>query len=188
MAQLFRAVGIHIIMATQTVKANIVTTEVKNAMPAALAFACKNATASIMIVGDGSAVGLHPVGRCIMDWGGQQKELQSPLINDKMIAQIIEGARDGQWEEQELSRHDVTDLDIFRASLEAFEGRLSVDPLFNHFRQNQRPIPRGELLNIITSYYDKEVVVDGILFKVMRGDNHHPNRMVAVEEEPELEG
>jgi len=181
-AQLFRAVGIHLVLATQTPTKEVIPLTIRNAIPGRVAYSCPNATASALIIGDGRAAGLSPAGRCVLDWNGRQVEMQSPLIPDRVIASVIEGAIRGEYEEYEIKRHDVTEEEIFKIALEEFAGGLPADYLYRWFANKQRHIPRSEVRDIIGRYLGQEVMVGSTVYRVEKGAGGKPPHLVTVED------
>jgi hypothetical protein len=182
--QTFRAVGIHLVLATQTPKKEIISIMLQNAIPAHVAFSCPNAAASQLIIGNGSATDLSPQGRCILDWSGKQMELQAPLIPDRMISSIIDGAMRGEYEEFEPARHDVTEEEIFQVGLEEFGGNLPYHELYHWFSKHQRGISRPEIERVIRSYGDKEIAIGSSIYKVIPMRNGKPASLKSMDEEP----
>lgn len=181
--QVFRAVGIHLVLATQTPKKEVIGITLKNAIPGRLAFNCPDVTASMLIIGNGQATGLSPAGRCILDWNGRHVELQTPLIPDRVISSVIDGAIRGEYEEFELKRHDVTEEEIFKVALDEFAGGLPADQMYRWFNNRQRHIPRQEVRDIISAYIGKAVTIGTSVYQVQSGSGGKPPYLVAVEEE-----
>jgi hypothetical protein len=184
-AQLFRAVGIHLVLATQTPTKQVISLEIRNAIPGRIAFNCPNPTASTLIIGNGRAVGLHPRGRAVLDFGGKLTELQSPLITTTQVDKIIAAALRGEWDDVTLQRHDVTDEEVFRTALEEFDGQLPAEELWKHFRNRQRRIPRDEVRAIIRKYLGKEVMVGSTVYSVVQNFGNRPHYLKVVEEKVE---
>lgn len=181
-AQLFRAVGIHLVLATQTPTRQVISLEIRNAIPARIAFSCPNPTASTLIIGNGRAVGLSPRGRAVLDWAGKLTELQSPLITTTQVDKIIAAALRGEWDDVTLQRHDVTDEELFRVALEEFDGQLPADELWKHFRNRSRRIPREDVRAIIRKYLGKEVMVGSTVYRVEQNFGNRPHYLKVVEE------
>lgn len=181
-AQLFRAVGIHLVLATQTPTRQVISLEIRNAIPARIAFSCPNATASTLIIGNGRAVGLTPRGRAVLDYGGKLTELQTPLITTTQVDKIIAAALRGEWDDVTLQRHDVTDEELFRVALEEFDGQLPVEELWKHFRNRQRRIPRDEVRAIIRRYLGREVMVGSTVYQVVQNFGNRSHYLKVVEE------
>jgi len=182
-AQLFRAVGVHIVPATQTVVKQVISLSVRNAIPGRLAFGCPSVIASSLVIGNGAAAGLSPAGRAILDYNGKQTMLQTPLIPDRLVEKVIEGAIRGEYEEYELKRHDVTEADVFRVALEEFGGKLPPDELYRWFNNKGRHIPRQEVREIVTRYLGQEVPLGGSIYRVVQGKGGRPPYLETTEEQ-----
>lgn|GEM_PF-2511013 len=186
-AQLFRAVGIHLVPATQTPNKQVINLALKNAIPGRIAFSCPSVTASTLIIGNGRAAGLSPTGRCVLDWNGKQIEIQTPLILDRMVEQVIQGAIRGEYEEYELRRHDVTDEELFKVALAEFAGALPADQLYRWFNNHQRKIPRQEVRETIAHHLGKEVMIGSNVYRVQAGAGGRPPSLVVVEDTNRLD-
>lgn len=93
-----RAVGIYIVLATQTPSSSIVPQQIGNNMDSRAAFRCGSGTASGILLGDGKyeAARLPNIpGRFLWKWGGEMIELQAPLIADTTVKKIVADARRG---------------------------------------------------------------------------------------------
>lgn len=181
--QLFRSVGIHIVLCTQTITNKVLTFDIVNSLPAHVAFGCSSVTASTLIIGDGRAVTLNHKGRCILDWNGRQIEIQTPLIPDRVIEAVVQGAIKGDYEEFELARHDVTEEEVFKVALNEFAGGLPADEIYRYFNNLGRRIPRQEVREIITRYLNKEVTIGLNVYTIKPGSGSKPPFLVAMEEE-----
>jgi hypothetical protein len=133
LAQKMRAVGIHIILATQSPKREVISTLIKTNLPGKMAFSCPTNTASILIIDSALARGLQPNGRYIYQKGSESLEIQAPYVSDKQLRKIAAGAIDGHQEVQTRG-HDVTEREIITYSVDQLEGGLGVRDIYNHFR------------------------------------------------------
>lgn len=90
LAQKARAVGIHLILATQQPKSEVVTSLIKVNIPARLAFAVGNHHESRAILDNAGAEQLLGQGDCLFyDRSGKMLRLQSPFIADSSITQVL---------------------------------------------------------------------------------------------------
>jgi len=128
-----RAVGIHVVLATQSPKAQVISTLIKTNLPGKMAFACPTNTASILIIDSGAARGLQPRGRYIYQKGTEQLEIQAPFISPQHLKRIIGSVRTG--DKQILLRgHDIGATEIIIASVDHYDGDLKIKEMYNHFR------------------------------------------------------
>ena len=183
-AGLFRAAGIYVVPSTQRPDKTVITGIIKQNCPARLAFNCADMHSSMLIIGNGSATGLTPRGRAKLQWGGRIQEVQTPFMPDRVIESVIEQAMQGEYEDIELKRHDVTEDEIFRVGLEEFAGQLPLHDLHRHFRGQGRLIPRDEVSDILKKYSGKELMIAGVLYRVEPASGNRPAQLVVVEEQP----
>ena len=178
-AQRFRAVGIHVILCTQIPKAEVISTRIKGVLPAKLAFSVPTLAASMVIVDNGDARGLQPVGRCVYQWDGQY-EVQTPYINEEIISEIVNGAISGVYEESK-STHDVTILELMEYALANESGYLSRDLLYREYKA--RGLTMDELNQWLSSMEGQEYVIGTSLYRVDSARGNRPRRLVAVDED-----
>lgn len=132
-ASRMRAVGIHVVLATQSPKAQVISTLIKTNLPGKMAFACPTNVASILIIDNGAARGLQPRGRYIYQKGTEQIEIQAPYIAPQHLKRIISSAKTG--DKQILLRgHDVSPMEIIIVSIDYFDGDLRQADIYEHFR------------------------------------------------------
>lgn len=132
-ASRMRAVGIHVVLATQSPKAQVISTLIKTNLPGKMAFACPTNVASILIIDSGAARGLEPRGRYIYQKGTEQIEIQAPYISPQHLKRIITSVRTG--DRQILLRgHDVSPIEIIIVSIDQFDGMMRLGDMYNHFR------------------------------------------------------
>lgn len=132
-ASRMRAVGIHVVLATQSPKAQVISTLIKTNLPGKMAFACPTNVASILIIDNGAARGLQPRGRYIYQKGTEHIEIQAPYISPQHLKRIVGSAKTG--DKQILLRgHDVSPMEIIIVSIDHFDGALRHDDIYDHFR------------------------------------------------------
>jgi DNA segregation ATPase FtsK/SpoIIIE-like protein len=158
-----RAVGIHIILATQSPKVQVVSTIVKTNLPVKMAFSVPTNTASILIIDKGDAKDLEPKGRYIYQGRGDFIEVQAPFLSDRQIRQIIQDAIDGKTRSATARGHDITDSELVRYAVHHLGGKLTGDDLFNHF---QGRISFQELAGWLKSMDGDVIEVDGKYYEV----------------------
>jgi S-DNA-T family DNA segregation ATPase FtsK/SpoIIIE len=176
-AQRMRAVGIHVILATQTPKKEVISTLIKSNMPGRMAFSCTDHTSSILIVDSIAARGLEPQGRFVFQKGAQTITVQAPFIGERQLEQIIQGAKDGK-SYQDMShqeKHDVSIQEILRWAWNENGGRLPVAMVYNHFRE--RGLGKTETEESLKSIENTEIELDGELYLVEPGTNRKARQM-----------
>ena len=129
-----RAVGIHVILATQSPKVQVVSTIVKTNLPVKMAFSVPSNTASILIIDKGDAKDLEPKGRYVYQGRGDFLEVQAPFMSDRQIRQIIQDAIDGKTRRAPTRGHDVTSAELVRYAVHHLGGKLTGDDLFSEFQ------------------------------------------------------
>lgn len=88
-ARLARFTGIHMLLATQRPDREVMPGGIKANIPLAIAFKCKNATNSKILLDHGGAAQLPPIqGRCIIQYNGE-RQAQSLLLDEHIAKQII---------------------------------------------------------------------------------------------------
>ena len=156
---MYRAVGFHVLLATQTPKVQVVSTLIKTNFSARLAFGVPDNTASRVIIDNTKAKGLGPQGRAIFQFGIMQVETQVPWIEkSELLAIIKEAQEDGGAVEDRVSM-----LDIFQYSIAHLEGSLAVRELHDQFQTN---ISYNDLADSLKAMDDLVVDVDGVEFLV----------------------
>lgn len=173
---LLRAAGIHIIIGTQTPTKQVLGLLVRSNLPTKMAFNCSELSASVIIVGDNSALGL-PVGRCIFKRGGQRLAVQFPLISTEMIKSVVSGVKEGKFEVTPTRAHDVTLEELLVWGLHNMGGSLRYPDLHKAF--DHRGITRDEIAESLKKLDGQEVIVDGKLYFVEPGTGGRPRRLVA---------
>lgn len=144
-ASRMRAVGIHVVLATQSPKAQVISTLIKTNLPGKMAFACPTNVASILIIDNGAARGLQPRGRYIYQKGTEQLEIQAPYISPQHLKRIVAAATTG--DKQVLLRgHDLSPAEVVIASIDHFDGTLKLNELYTHFRGRLTSRSLNELL------------------------------------------
>ena len=85
-----RAVGIHIVIATQRPDVRSIDSQVKANLPGILCFQMPNDTSSITVLGNGRATDLPAIpGRAIWKSGATQLEVQTPLLTPEIAEAIL---------------------------------------------------------------------------------------------------
>jgi len=175
----YRAVGFHVILATQTPITRVISTLIKTNFNARLAFGVPDNTGSIVILDNGKAKGLSPVGRSIFKFGIMEIETQVPLITRPEILAIIKEAKeDGGAVEEELSL-----LEICRYSLQQLNGSMAIQRVYEQFRER---IGYNSLLDKLRSLDDLSIDVDGVEYFVSPPNKGNiPRKLVPYRQEKE---
>ena len=132
-ASRMRAVGIHVILATQSPKAQVISTLIKTNLPGKMAFSCPTNTASILIIDSGAARGLQPRGRYIYQKGTEQLEIQAPYISHSHLKKIVNAAIEGQGKIRQQG-HDITQEELIAAALDHYDGSMKIKQMYLHFK------------------------------------------------------
>jgi len=166
----YRAVGFHIILATQTPITRVISTLIKTNFNARLAFGVPHNTASMVILDSIRAKGLEPAGRAIFQYGTQVIETQVPYIKkSELIAVLDEAREDGGRVEDEISL-----LEIFRYALKNLDGSLSQQRLWEQF---QHKIGKNALEQKLKTLDDMLVDIDGVEYVVKPPYGAVPRRL-----------
>ncbi|MGH7611006.1 MAG: DNA translocase FtsK [Candidatus Dormibacteria bacterium] len=126
-AQLARAVGIHLIVATQRPSADIITGLIKANIPSRIAFAVSSGVDSRVILDEMGAEKL--LGRGDMLYlpidAGKAARLQGAYVSDRELDQLI-----GWWKAQGRPQYQEEILQATALAPAGVEGALQRDPLF----------------------------------------------------------
>lgn len=180
-ASRFRAVGIHVVLCTQTPNKDVISIRVKNVIPARMVFACPDQYASMLLLGNSDAVGLEPAGRGIFDWAGTRLPVQTPYINNDTVESIVSQAISGEFNKVESSTHDVTDQEIFEWALNDNAGDLDYRRVYNQYRV--RGLTEGQAKAFCAGYEGEIVVVGSATYKIMPGTGSRPRRLLPMKDE-----
>ncbi len=165
-----RAVGIYIILATQTPTSDIVPAQIGNNMDARLAFRCGNGPASGVLLGDGQydAVHLPPVqGRFVWKWGTDKIQVQAPFMAESALAAIIADVRAGKFvDAKEAEIAQKADY-LFRFALQMLKGECQSKRLYAMVKE--QGIKLADVYSILAAYEAKadgkpEISIDGDLY------------------------
>ncbi len=177
-ASRMRAVGIHVILATQVPKSEVISTLIKTNLPGRMAFSCPSYTASQLIIDVGDARGLSPQGRYIFALGGEMMQIQAPYIPDRLIREIVARAISGETM-MDLDATDVTPEEILTWALDHLDGRLTVASLFRAFRGR---ITQRQLRTWLSEWEGETFILRGRKYIIEPGEGSRPRRLVLVEE------
>lgn len=154
-ASRMRAVGIHIIICTQTPKSEVINTRIKGVLEARVAFNCPSGPMSMTILDSYAAHNLKPVGRAIFSFKGETL-LQTPNVQREQIRQVVAALKDGQFGVM-AKAHDVTFEEVAEFALRNDNGYIRADNLYQIYKA--RGITRDEMRELITAKYGEEFVL-----------------------------
>lgn len=177
--QRMRAVGIHVILATQVPKSEVITGLIKGNMPARIAFSVPNLHASMAILDSRAAVGLGVVGRCVMQFK-DELTIQTPFISPEMIAVTLRGAITGDYGQAEAA-HDVTEREVREWAIEHNNGYLTISVLYAHYRE--RGVTRAELGAWVDGWEGQEFIYGAGTYEVEPASGSRGRRLVIKQED-----
>jgi len=150
--QLGRAMGIHLVLATQTPKSSVITGLIQNNITNWIAFRCGNGPASgLMLDGKYDASRLPAVpGRCVWREGGQMTELQTPEITDLTVRSIVKAAKSGEVSHVIERQRAIAADKIFEYALNELDGYCPMKEIYRAFRN--QGVPRTDIEEILKEY------------------------------------
>lgn len=160
-----RAAGVHVILCTQVPNKAVISTNIKEVLPARISFSMPDIAGSMLIVGDGSAVNLSPPGRCIVAYGSHKELIQAPYISNDKVYEIVELAKAGRTINQETVRHEITPGEIWEWALKYNQGRLTVAELFHGLQR--RGATHAKIEQIVAQHEGQTVMVGQVEYVVM---------------------
>lgn len=171
-----RAVGIHVVLATQSPKAQVISTLIKTNLPGKMAFSCPTNTASILIIDNGAARGLQPRGRYIYQKGTEQLEIQAPYISPQHLKKIISAAKTG--DSVLLRGHDVTTIELIEAAIDYYDGNLRNREMYEHFRGR---LTQASIQIMMSEMDGHEFEFRGSTFIVEPGSGSTPRKLKIID-------
>ncbi|RPI82884.1 MAG: hypothetical protein EHM41_17320 [Chloroflexi bacterium] len=174
-----RAVGISLIICTQYPDKAVLSPSIKAVLNAKLAFACSTYPSSLVILGNGDAKGLSPVGRFVYQSGSEHITIQAPyfpkMFRDELIAKIKYGTAD-----LNIGRsHDVTELEVMEWALQNNNGILSFRRLFEIFKG--RGLTQVELNKWLSSWENQQYRLLDAWYQVNPGAGQKPRMLKAID-------
>lgn len=124
LAQLGRAAGIHLVLATQTVRKEVLPMSILANIDGRLCFSVASVAASTLVIGDSTAVGLGHVGRAVLQEGPKLIQLQAPLATDQDIERAIAEVSAGK-EPERAAGAPVEHIDLLRTALYNYGGKAN---------------------------------------------------------------
>jgi S-DNA-T family DNA segregation ATPase FtsK/SpoIIIE len=141
LAQMSRAVGIHLILSTQRPEVNVITGLIKANIPARVALKVSSQIDSRTILDAGGAEKLLGAGDMLYSSGEAQPErLQSAFISEtevkKVVKYLVDAYKDELTDEISLTSGSISaDKTIFESSLEDEEASEDDDEMYEEARQ-----------------------------------------------------
>ena len=154
-----RAVGIHVILATQVPSRQVISLLIKTNLPGKMCFSVPSYTASEVVINTGDAQGLAPQGRFVFQCGSDTYQVQAPLMPDQIIRELVTSIKRHEDPNIKRRNHDVSIDELLEYALGPLEGSLNRRQLFEAFKQ--RGITRDEISQILMDLEDQKVVVIG---------------------------
>jgi S-DNA-T family DNA segregation ATPase FtsK/SpoIIIE len=171
-AAIGRAVGIHLVIATQMPKREVISSLIKANLPAKIATNCANNVQSELILDNGNASQLNVPGRVVYQCG-EELLIQTPYISDGTIREIVQSIKDGRV--LEFQSHDVTLEEILIWALDNLEGKLLIKTLYLRFKD--RGIARDELNTWLKQIDNQTIDLRGSNYKIIPGAGTKPRRI-----------
>src|SRR3954470_21099302 len=127
LAQKSRAVGIHLVLATQRPSVDVITGMIKANVPSRIAFAVSSQTDSRVILDQGGAESLLGQGDMLFKPLGTSRlqRVQGAYVSEEEIALVV--SQCGQQREQELDESLLELPEVFAEDVDAAEGEFDPD-------------------------------------------------------------
>lgn len=148
-----RAVGIYIVLATQTPSSAIVPQQIANNMDSRAAFRTGSGVASGILLGDGKYDAAHLPnipGRFIWKWGGESIELQAPLIADTTVKKVVAEAKRGGFTDPKSAERAQKAEFLFTFALANLKGECNSKTLYSYLRPHN--FTQKEVFSILEDY------------------------------------
>lgn len=137
LAQLGRAAGIHLVLATQTVRKEVLPMSILANIDGRLAFSVASVAASTLVIGDSTAVGLGHVGRAVLQEGPKLIQLQAPYASDSDIAKAIQDASEGTFRKGAAADGPpvIEHIDLLKLALYNYGGQANYRDIYNSVKE-----------------------------------------------------
>lgn len=148
-----RAVGIYIVLATQTPSSAIVPQQIANNMDSRAAFRTGSGVASGILLGDGKYDAAHLPnipGRFIWKWGGEAIEMQAPLIADTTVKHVVAEAKRGAFTDPKSAERAQKAEFLFTFALANLKGECNSNSLYQYLKPHN--FTKREVLSILEDY------------------------------------
>lgn len=165
-----RAVGIYLVLATQTPTSAIVPSQVSNNMDSRLAFRTGSGAASGVLLGSGEydAEKLPAIpGRFIWKWGGDKIQMQAPLIADSTVKSIIAKLRKGEYVDAKAAELAQKAEYLFTFALDNLGGECQSNRMYQHLKPDG--FKKSDVVKILDQYQatdDKqpEIMINDVVY------------------------
>jgi hypothetical protein len=131
--RLSRSSGVHLCGFTQSLDKSVMGVAFKTNVSERMCFAVQDSPQSILAIGNGDAVNLMPVGRGIYKHGTDKFMVQTPLIMEADIAEVIRNAKAGKTT-SEFKSQGITPEELIHYAVEECNYSLNRDRLYEHFK------------------------------------------------------
>jgi hypothetical protein len=173
-----RAVGIFLVLATQTPNSAIVPQQIANNMDSRAAFRTGSGVASGILLGDGKYDAVHLpniAGRFIWRWGGENIEMQAPLIADTTVKKVVSDAAKGATTDAASAERAQKAEFLFSFALAKLGGECNSD-IYQFVRAHN--FTRKEVRSILEAYevrgtypgLEPEIEIDGDVYYLAPAD------------------
>ena len=125
-------------------------------------------------------MGLMPAGRGIYKHGTEQYLVQTPLIEPKEIAEVVENARQGRIT-RHLSARPVLPEEVIEWAILHNQSSLSVRDLFSKFGGELQRIDKMSLLLLLKEMEGKDYRVLDHVYQVLPGIGNRPRALVQLD-------
>lgn len=164
-----RAVGIYVILATQTPTSDIIPPQVGNNMDSRLAFRTGSGPASGVLLGSGEydAEKLPAIpGRFIWKWGGDKIQMQAPFIKDSTVKHTIAQLRAGKYVDARQAELAQKADYLFRFALHTLHGECQSNRLYSMVKD--QGFRKSDVLKIMEQYEVRdgqpEIIIDDVIY------------------------
>lgn len=177
-AQRMRAVGIHLIMCTQTPTVEVIPTLLKTNLPAKIAFSMPNITGSLVVLDNSTAYGLEPEGRYIFQRGKENIAVQAPYMPPQILNEYIGAIREGKSIDG-VSEHvsELTIEEILEYAIANNEGNLQRDVLWSHYKDKDL-ISKKQLEKLLLDVEDSMIQLGDNYYAIVKPEGNMPRRAV----------
>jgi hypothetical protein len=162
-ASMSRAVGIHLVLATQRPCKEVLTGLITANFPGRIGLACSSVVDSMTIIGNGDSC-FHeavPPGRANLCYGRHRMQFQISWLSDGKRAEIVADAVAGKFGVRRMY-HDVTIQDLAIFSAREWEGEFKEGELYRQFKD--RGVSHYDIRHMQQRYTNEPFEIDGQQF------------------------